>query len=284
MRDAMTHRGPDDKGVYINEGVGLAHRRLSIIDVEGGHQPICNEDKSIWCVFNGEIYNYQSVRDRLVRNGHKFATNTDTEIIVHLYEEDGFEFLSKLQGMFAFVIWDSNKDKIFAARDRLGIKPFYYSIHFNRFIFASEIKAILQCERFEKIANIDRIPEYLVFRFIAGDKTFIKGIHSLLPGHWLVWNRRKLTTNQYWSMYDGGAAMTDYTQREALSKFEHLLSTSIKRRLISDVPLGTLNSGGVDSSIVTAYASEMKNEPVNSFSVGFEDPEFDESYYGLENK
>jgi asparagine synthase (glutamine-hydrolysing) len=279
IRDTMSHRGPDDKGIYISGGVGLAHLRLSIIDVEGGHQPICNEDKSIWCVYNGEIYNYQSVRDRLVRNGHKFATNTDTEILVHLYEEDGTEFLSKLQGMFAFVIWDSNKDKIFAARDRLGIKPFYYSIHLNRFIFASEIKAILQCERFKKIANIDCIPEYLIFRFIAGDKTFIKGIYSLLPGHWLVWDHQKLTINQYWSIYDRRPEMSGYTQTEILRKLDHLLSTSVERRLISDVPLGTLNSGGVDSSIVTAYASEMKNEPVNSFSVGFEDLEYDESYY-----
>lgn len=279
MRDAMAHRGPDDKGTYFNVGVGLAHRRLSIIDVEGGHQPICNEDKSIWCVFNGEIYNYQRIRDGLLKNGHRFATNTDTEILVHLYEEYETEFISKLQGMFAFAIWDSNKNRLFAARDRLGIKPFYYSIYFRRFVFASEIKAIFQCDRFEKNVNIDCVPEYLIYRFVAGDKTFIKGIHTLLPGHWLIWDRQKLTVTRYWSIFDSVAENSDYTQREALLKFDHLLKTSVKRRLISDVPLGTLNSGGVDSSIVTAYASEMKSEPINSFSVGFKDPEYDESYY-----
>lgn len=279
MRDMMTHRGPDDAGIYIDGHAGLGHRRLSIVDLVGGHQPLANEDNNIWIVFNGEIYNFDKLQAELLKKGHRFKTKCDTEVLVHLYEENGPDMLQKLQGMFAFTIWDSKRKRLFAARDRLGIKPFYYTLANNTLYFASEIKAILRCNGIKREINRDFIPEYLVFRFVAGEDALYKGIKSLLPGHAFIWEKGNLKKFKYWEIDPHSFGSTSFSKSQALEKLDHMLYKSVERRLMSDVPLGTLNSGGVDSSLVTAYASELKNEQVNTYSVGFSEAEYDESQY-----
>ena len=279
MRDMMTHRGPDDAGVYIDGQAGLGHRRLSIVDLEGGHQPLANENNKIWIVFNGEIYNFKQLQTELLEKGHRFRTNCDTEVLVHLYEENGPDMLQKLQGMFAFAIWDSSRQRLFAARDRLGIKPFYYTLANNTLYFASEIKAILKCQGIKREINREFIPEYLVFRFVSGEDTLYKGIKSLLPGHSFIWENGTLNGFKYWEIDPHSFGATSLSKQQALEKLDHLLYRSVERRLMSDVPLGTMNSGGIDSSLVTAYASELTNEPVNTYSVGFSEAEYDESQY-----
>ena len=279
MRDVMSPRGPDDAGMYIDGSAGFAHRRLSIIDLANGHQPMCNEDGTIWVVFNGEIYNFKTIRDELISNGHKFTTNSDTEVLLHLYEEYGTGFPKYLQGMFAFGIWDSKNQRFFAARDRLGIKPFYYSVSRERIVFASEIKSILKCEGVTREANYDLIPEYLIFRFIAGEETLFKGIKSLLPGCTLIWERGNVATRKYWRLPVKHTENEQLSIEKALMQFDYLLGNSVRRRLLSDVPLGTLNSGGLDSSLVTAYAAEMKQDRLNTYSIGFGERKYDESGY-----
>ena len=278
MRDMMAHRGPDDAGLYIDGQVGLAHRRLSIIDLSAGHQPMSNEDGSIWVVYNGEIYNFRSLRDDLIKAGHTFRTQCDTEVLVHLYEDYGTDFLQRLYGMFSFAIWDSHRHTLFAARDRLGIKPFYYLETHDRFLFASEIKAILACEGVRREINYNRVYEHLIFRFISGHDTLFKGIKSLLPGSSLVLKEGKLTNFHYWKL-NLDNEIHSMSKDSALERLHLLFQQSVKRRLISDVPLGTLNSGGIDSSLVTAYASEMKSEHLNTYSVGFDHKDYDESAY-----
>ena len=279
MRDSMAHRGPDDAGFYIEGSTGLGHLRLNIIDLEGGHQPISNEDKTIWLVFNGAIYNHQLLRNDLINSGHHFATNCDTEVIVHLYEDYGTEFLHKLQGMFSFALWDTKTERLFAARDRLGIKPFYYWSTRHRFVFASEIKAVLQCQGISREINEDLIPEYLIFRFVSGQDTLFKRIQTLLPGHFLIREKGYSTFRKYWGTPSVFSEAHGLSKSQAIDKLDYLLENAVRRRLMSDVPLGTLNSGGVDSSLVTAYAAEMKSEPINTYSIGFEEPGYDESSY-----
>ncbi len=277
MRDCMAHRGPDGSGIYVDGHVGLCHRRLSIIDVESGQQPMSNEDKTVWVVFNGEIYNFKDIRNELIKNGHNFKTVCDTEILVHLYEDFGPEFLNKLQGMFSFAIWDSRRNILFAARDRLGIKPFYYILNNHTFYFASEIKALLHCKEIFREINYDAILEFLTFRFVSGSKTLFKDIKSLIPGHALLLKKNTLKIFKYWSVESEHSLVIN--EKQALDKLDYLMEKSIRCRLMSDVPLGTLNSGGVDSSLVTAYASEMKIQPVNTYSVVFDEFDFDESSY-----
>ena len=276
MRDMMIHRGPDESGIYVQGNVGLGHRRLSIVDISKGRQPISNEEGTIWCVFNGEIYNFKLIRDELLKSGHCFATSCDTEVLVHLYEEYKTEFVHKLQGMFSFALWDSKNKILFAARDRLGIKPFYYMLVKGKFIFASEIKSILCCEGVYRDVNKEYIAEYLIFRYVSGENSLFKGVKALLPGHTLLWDGKNIKTNQYWSAHGNYISLT---HNQAEEKLHCLMETSVQRRLMSDVPLGTLNSGGIDSSLVTAYAAEMKADPINTYSVGFEESEYDESYY-----
>jgi len=280
MVNVIRHRGPDDEGFFIGDCVGLASCRLSIIDVAGGHQPISNEDESIWIVYNGEIYNYVELRNSLLSYGHRFKTNTDTEVIVHLYEEYGEGCLEKLNGMFAFALWDSRKRKLFCARDHFGIKPFYYYFDGNQFIFGSEIKALLQHPTVEAHPNWEAINEYLVFQFCLGDHTLFQGIHKLLPGHYLIWapGQGDLHIQQYWDLqYDIDEEHSEDYFRDRLL---FLLEDAVHLQLRSDVPIGAHLSGGLDSSAIAILASSLLEVPLRTFTGGFhEGPEYDETPY-----
>lgn len=278
MRDTMIHRGPDDSGVFIVKNVGLAHRRLSIIDLSGGHQPMSNEDGTVWITYNGEVYNFKDLYNDLSSRGHNFKTKSDTEVIIHAYEEYGMDCVHKFNGMFAFAIWDSRHQLLWLARDRLGVKPLYYTIWNGKFIFASEIKAIIAYDEYPREVNSEIIREYLIFRFVAGSATFFKHIFNMLPGHILKLKDGKLEIRKYWDIeFDNENFLKD--KDAAVKTLDQLLSDSVSKRLISDVPLGTFNSGGIDSSLITAYACLKKNEALHTFSVGFYEKEFDESYY-----
>lgn len=278
-RDQMIHRGPDGAGLFIDRNVGLAHRRLSIIDVAGGHQPLSNEDGSIWITFNGEIYNYRRLQDELILKGHQFKTHSDTETIVHLYEERGIDCLLELEGMFAFAIWDQRRRLLFAARDRLGEKPFYYYHSREMFAFASEIKALLELSRVPKEMNWAGVEEYFTFKYLAGEPTLFKDIYNLLPGHFLIFQDNKKTIRKYWDLPTGEEFTPQKDIQELDAEYHHLINRSVEERLMSEVPLGTFNSGGIDSSLVTAITSQKINARVNSFSITFEEADYDESMY-----
>lgn len=267
MCQVIEHRGPDDEGFYTNNNVALGMRRLSIIDVKGGHQPIHNEDKSIWVVYNGEIYNHLDLRRELEKLGHRYYTKTDTESIVHAYEEYGESFVEKFRGMFAFALWDEQKKKLILARDRVGIKPLFYFIDGQNIIFGSEIKCILQYRRFRREIDFDALDKFLSFSFIPGPATMFKGIKRLLPGHMLVCETSKMALKKYWELKyrpDRGKDEHYFTRR-----IIDLLGESTKLRLMSEVPLGAFLSGGVDSSTVVALMSEAMDEPVNTLSIGY---------------
>lgn len=271
MLNTINHRGPDDQGVYYNKRIALGIRRLSIIDPENGHQPIHNENKSIWTIFNGEIYNFKNLKNFLMIKGHRFYTNSDTEIIVHLYEEYGEGFVSHLSGVFAIALYDGNEDKLIIVRDRLGVKPLYYTFQQNVLIFASEVKCILSCMAVKRELNNKIMGSYLSFRYIPGEQTFFNDIFKLMPGHYLVFSNNKLKTKEYWSVkFNSGF----HEKPEAFytDNIYSLLNTSIKDRLMSDVPLGIFLSGGLDSSIVLALATKLSKEKLKTFSIAFEKP------------
>jgi asparagine synthase (glutamine-hydrolysing) len=278
MRDSMIHRGPDDSGILLDRNVGLAFRRLSIIDLEGGNQPISNEDHSIHSVFNGEIYNYHSLTSYLKKENHIFKTKSDSETIVHLYEQKGIDFLQELNGMFAIAVWDSKKRKLLLARDRLGIKPLYYYKNKDFIIFSSEIKAILKHPKVIPIENTDALKEFFTFRYISGEQTLFKDIYRLLPGHYALCRDNEFTIKKYWD-----APKNVEHKNLSLKKVEEetlsLIEDSIKYRLISDVPLGTYCSGGIDSSLVTAIATKFSSKSFNTFCIKFSDENWDESQY-----
>lgn len=275
MCDVIEHRGPDDSGIFLDKIVGLGNRRLSIIDVVGGRQPIHNENESIWITYNGEVYNFKEIREELQRKGHKFYTNTDTETIVHSYEEYGEECLKKLRGMFAFAIWDSNKKMLFLARDRLGKKPLYYYYKNGIFIFGSEIKSILQYNM-PRLVDYDAVHSYLTYRFVFGSSTIFRDIKRLPSGCSLICTSDGISIKKYWDIAMSPQVLSeDY----CVKKLGELLRESIRLRLMSDVPLGAYLSGGIDSSTVVAMMSTLLDEPVKTFSVGFGDPEFDETDY-----
>lgn len=282
MNRAIAHRGPDGEGYHIDGNIGLAHKRLSIIDLEGGRQPMTNEDETIWITYNGEIYNYFELRQELIQKGHKIKTYSDTEVIIHAYEEYGDECLEKFNGMFAFVIWDSNKGEIFAARDRFGVKPFYYYKDKEKFIFASEIKSILASELVKKEVNYEGINDYIVFQFTLGKKTLFKKIYKLEPGFCLkldVNNEMNLKLKRYWDLtfnYD-----TYHTEDYFVDKLMYLIGDATKIRLRSDVPLGSHLSGGLDSSTVVCLASEfLGKNGLKTFTGAFrEGKEYDETEY-----
>lgn len=275
----MIHRGPDGEGVFVDGNAGLGHRRLSIIDLTGGQQPMSNEDNTLWLVFNGEIYNYAALRSGLVGAGHVFRTRSDSEVILHLYEEQGGECVNAMNGMFAFAIWDTRERSLFLARDRLGEKPLYYSDADNVFVFASEIKSILKGMGIRPEANEAHVPEYLMFRQLSGEKTLFKNVRSLLPGHTLTLRDRRCSTRKYWSPFDRVSAEGRPSFADAKDELLELLKDSVKLRLVSDVPLGTLCSGGVDSSLVTAISASLTRSPINTFSVGFYEDGYDETNY-----
>jgi len=272
MIDVLHHRGPDDKGLFGDRHVALGHVRLSIIDVEGSKQPLSNEDGTIWVVFNGEIYNFMDLRRELVSKGHIFRTKGDTEVLVHLYEEYGDEMVQHLQGMFAFAIWDKKQQELFIARDRLGIKPFYYCQAQDNFLFASEPKSILQHPSYEARPDPEGIWHYLTYRSVPAPGTLFKGIKKLKPGYFLVVSKSGSAEKRYWDipLSPEKAKLNHENDISAtVDQAESLLLKSVKRRLISDVPLGAFLSGGVDSGLIVAMMHRLSNAPVRTYSVGF---------------
>lgn len=278
MRDMMVHRGPDACGLYINGSIGLAHRRLCVIDVEGSHQPLSNEDESIWVIFNGEIYNYQPLRKFLMDRGHRFRTEGDTEVIVHLYEEYGPAFVERLNGMFAIALWDQNARSLFLIRDRLGIKPLYYYQQANHLAFASEIKALLANPFYLPEINENVLYSFFSFTDIYDPQTLLKGIHKLEPGHMLKANDNGVSIYKYWDVMSTGEE-AKASDAEYLEQLDAHLRRAVQRRLISDVPIGAFLSGGVDSSLLVSYMSELNGEPVKTFSIGFTEEEANEFRY-----
>lgn len=278
MCEQIVHRGPDDEGVYARGGVGLGMRRLSIIDVKGGHQPIHNEDETVWVVFNGEIYNFLELRAELESRGHHFYTNTDTEVIVHLYEELGARCLTRLRGMFAIAIYDETERKLLLARDRLGIKPLHYAIHKGHLLFGSEIKSILAAV--PELREIDPagILQYVNCGYISDPGTAFKHISKLPPGHSLEFANGKATIQQYWDLPSFSTHEPE-SEQECLEELERRLSEAVNMRLIADVPLGALLSGGTDSSIVVALMARASGRRLQTFSIGFEEAGFDEARY-----
>ena len=275
MVSALEHRGPDDVGLYVKGNVGLGIRRLSIIDLEKGHQPISNEDDSIWVVYNGEIYNYKELRQDLEKNGHKFKTNTDTEILVHLYEDLGKALVDKLNGMFAFALWDRKKRTLLLGRDRAGIKPLYYYIGRDKISFASELKALLQDNSISRELNKQALNDYLSLLYVPAPQSIFSSIKKLPPGHVLEYIDGELSVQQYWSVSyrapeDERQPTSKETQQYAIGIHERL-QEAVRRRLISDVPLGAFLSGGIDSSAIVALMAQVSNTQIKTFSIGFKD-------------
>jgi len=268
MCKVLEHRGPDDSGIFIDKDVCLGHRRLSVIDLKTGKQPIHNEDESIWIVYNGEIYNYKELRKELEKKGHKFYTNTDTEVIVHAYEEFSHDCVKKFNGMFAFAIWDSNKKELFLARDHIGIKPLYYSIFENSFFFASEIKSLLKYEEFIKRIDLSSLNKFMCLSYVPQRETLFEKIYKLLPAEILLYRNGKIEIKEYWSPRE---LIKDNTEAYYIKKLRTLLENSVKSHLISDVPLGAYLSGGIDSSTIVGLMSKFMEEPVITFSVGFDE-------------
>ena len=264
---AISHRGPDDAGYYRDAHVGLGHRRLSIIDLAGGHQPIFNEDRSLVIVFNGEIFNYQELMEHLIAKGHRFATRSDTETIVHAFEEWGEKCVSKLRGMFAFAIWDVKRKSLFLARDRLGIKPLFYGTAGGAFSFASEMKAILASGSFPREIDELALTSYFNLSYIPDELTIYRGIRKLLPGHSLTLQEGKVKISKYWDLHI--CPVRGKSESYFIAGFMDLLQEAVKIRLMSEVPLGAFLSGGIDSSTVVALMSQASTTPINTFCMGF---------------
>ena len=282
MNRRIAHRGPDDEGFYVGQGIGLAMRRLSIIDLATGHQPISNEDGTLWIVYNGEIYNHAQLRRELEERGHQYRTQSDTETILHLYEEYGRDSVSRLRGMFAFAIWDERRRRLFAARDRLGIKPFYYLFAAGRFLFASEIKALLAYPGVRAALNPAAIPEYLTFGYLSGEESLFSGILKLPPGHTLELEQGgRPRVERYWDL----AVEVDEPARPKqyyVDGYREQLEQAVSTHLMSDVPLGVFLSGGLDSSAVAALATNIRKSPLQTFSVGYGEQAFSELGYARE--
>src|SRR4051812_49337222 len=290
MRDVITHRGPDEAGLHLDGAAALAHRRLSIVDLSTGQQPLSNEDGSIWVIFNGEIYNHAEVRSDLQAHGHCYRTRSDTETIVHAYEQWGDDCVHRFRGMFAFAIWDAPKKRLLLVRDRLGIKPLYWTRKGDTLLFGSEIKSILASDLIEPQPNYAVLPEALSTRYTSGSDTLFKGIYKLLPGHLLVFERGTIATRQYWDLPRRSAesvALPDRSaspsgERNVVARFRELLEESVRLRLMSDVPLGMFLSGGIDSSAIAALMARMIDRPLKTFSVAFNDRAFNELEYARE--
>ncbi len=276
MCDVIYHRGPDDEGIYTNQNIGLGMRRLSIIDLVTGKQPISNEDEKIWIVFNGEIYNHKEIRNELESRGHRFATNTDTEAIVHAYEEYGENCVQKLNGMFAFAIWDHRKKELFLARDRIGIKPLYYFFDKKRMIFGSEIKSILQAGDIPRRIDLTALDNFLTFEYIPAPLSIFQDVKKLPPGHTLTLKNNEIRIRSYWDLK---VQSNGVNESQIKTNLKDLLQDAVKIRLMSDVPLGAFLSGGIDSSTIVALMSQVMDRPVKTFSIGFEDQTYNELNY-----
>ncbi|HJS73121.1 MAG TPA: asparagine synthase (glutamine-hydrolyzing), partial [Vicinamibacteria bacterium] len=280
MSRSIAHRGPDDDGSFVDAGLGLAVRRLSIIDVEGGHQPISNEDGSLWIVFNGEIYNHESLRQLLAKLGHRFQTRADTEVVVHAYEEFGADAVRYLNGMFAFAIWDARARKLFLARDRFGIKPLYYTLAGDELIFASELKAILAHPRVERRIDFVALNEYLSFEYVPTPRTIFRDIRKLPPAHTLTYSVKGPELSRYWDLsLRKSESRPPVSWREYRERLRHELAEAVRKEMVSDVPLGVLLSGGLDSTTVLAMMARSSERRVKSFSIAFEEKSFDESRF-----
>ena len=301
MCDVLAHRGPDDEGMVFLRGdklfevkrpfpthldesafeVGLGHRRLSIIDLsEAGHQPMANEDGSIWIVFNGEIYNFQEIRVQLEKKGHVFKSRSDTEVILRAYEEWGVDCLKQFRGMFAFGLWDNNLKRLFLARDRLGKKPLVYSHRNGRFAFASEIKALLQIPWVERRVNPLAIHHYLTYQYVPSPESIFEGIKKLPPAHYLLYDSHgNLNIERYWRLNYNSQEKRKADVEELCEIIREKLEESVRLRLISDVPLGAFLSGGIDSSLVVGLMAKNGGPSVKTFSIGFEEQDFDELAY-----
>lgn len=283
MGEVLRHRGPDDAGELILPGprcsVALGHKRLSILDLSaGGRQPMANEDQSIWITFNGEIYNFRELRKTLEGKHHRFRSATDTEVVIHLYEELGPKCLDELNGMFAFALWDAGRQKLFLARDRTGKKPLHY---FNRdgfFIFASEIKSLLQHPAVKRELDLKAVNKYLAYEYVPAPHTMFKNIRKLEPGHYLVYGSGSVSITQYWDAPIEDYPISDRTEAQYIEELQSLIEHAVESRLVADVPVGLFVSGGLDSGLVAAMAAKAKSQ-LECFSIGFEEPSFDESRY-----
>jgi asparagine synthase (glutamine-hydrolysing) len=274
MGGVITHRGPDDFGQYRGRGIGLGMRRLSIIDVSGGHQPISNEDESIWIVLNGEIYNFQSLRDELETKGHIFRTRTDTEVIVHLYEQEGLEFFKCLRGMFGLAIWDAKLERLVLGRDRVGEKPLYIRREPGRLLFASELKSILQVQDVPRRLNHAALEEYLALGYVPAPLCLLEGMEKLPAGHYLVAEKGRTEIRQYWDVPFGQPEK--HSEEEWIEQIRVKIQEAVRMQLVSDVPLGAFLSGGLDSSTIVAVMAGLTGRPVKTYSIGYQG---EHSYY-----
>jgi asparagine synthase (glutamine-hydrolysing) len=275
MCSVMRHRGPDDEGVYVANGVGLGMRRLSIIDLSTGHQPIHNEDRTVWVVFNGEIYNYRELRETLEAEGHRFYTSSDTETIVHGYEAWGEGVFARLRGMFGIAIWDARSRTLLLGRDRPGIKPLYYAEAGGRLFFGSEAKCLLVNGEVDRSLDLTAVDHYLAYLYTPRDRAVFKGMRKLPPAHYLRVSGGRVECVRYWQL-PAGESVFGGSEQEALEALEGTLSDAVRSHLISDVPLGAFLSGGIDSTIVVALMARATGRPVRTFSIGFDEPAFDE--------
>ena len=298
MCRSLAYRGPDDHGTYINNSVsdngrrvslGLGHQRLSIIDLSpAGHQPMTNEDGTIWITYNGEVYNFKEIRADLKRKGHTFKSDTDTEVILHLYEEEGIEAIHRLNGMFAFALWDENRSRLWICRDRIGIKPLVYYWDGKHFAFVSEIKALLNDPAIPKELDHEALYLYLTFSYVPAPYTMFRGVRKLEPGHFIIFEQGKLEVKKYWDVDKTIAqdkTLLSFAEQEGIFKkrlYEYL-NEAVRKRMIADVSLGAFLSGGIDSSTIVALMARNSNQPVKTFSIGFKDAElFDETHYARE--
>ncbi len=277
MTRMMAHRGPDDSGLHLDGPLGLGFARLSIIDLDGGHQPMCNETGALWLVFNGEIWNYQALRQDLQNKGHRFRTKGDSETILHAYEEYGTDCVTHLHGMFGFAIWDSYRQRLFLARDRAGKKPLYYTCVDGDFFFASEIKALLGHPRVRREPDVQALADFLSIRYVPAPATLFANIYKLRPGHWLLYEHGAIRETCYWDY------TFSQTEQRPIEEYIHNIKQHIYRaveeRMIADVPVGALLSGGVDSSIISGVMSRLSNQKVETFAVGFDHPDYSELPY-----
>lgn len=274
MNATLSHRGPDDQGIFVGPGIGLGHRRLSIIDLAGGHQPLSNEDGTVWVLLNGEIYNYAELRPQLADRGHVLSTHSDTEAIVHLYEDFGEQCFSKLRGMFAIAIWDSRRRTLLLARDRIGKKPLFYSHESGRMLFGSELKALLASDRLSRRLDCEALADYFSFGYVPAPKTIYQKVRKVKPGHYLKVSSQGVQEKQYWDL--SFSKVESRSQGEWIELIRHKLCEATRARLMSDVPLGAFLSGGVDSSSIVAIMAQLMNLPVSTCSVGFKEAEYNE--------
>jgi len=282
-RDTLTHRGPDDSGLYVGPRVGFGHRRLSIVDVAGGHQPISADGGTLHLVYNGETYNHLDIRAGLEGAGHRYETQCDTETVLRLYQERGVEGVQDLRGMFAFAIWDERKGRLFLARDRVGIKPLYYAeLSDGSLCFGSEIKAVLALSGFRPALNRAALPDYLANHAPSGADTLFEGVRRLLPGHTLLWRDGETVVAPYWDPGFPDQSEPLAAPSDPVGEFRERLTESIRLRLMADVPLGVFLSGGIDSAAITGLMAEMVDDPIQSFSVAFEDRSANELGYARE--